>query len=146
VPVRRWSPDRESRRAQNVAGVVATIDEVREAVAESVAGGERALVLGGDCTVGLGTIAALGDPGVVYLDLHADMNVPSSTVDGAGRNVGVPLASALEALTVLLGDPRVAALTVTELNPLHAEAEAATLERFVDGLVGACAGWGGRGG
>ena len=246
LPVRRWSPDRESRRAQNVGGVAATIDEVRDAVAACVADGERALVLGGDCTVGLGTIAALGDPGVVYLDLHADMNVPSSTVDGAldwmgighalgldgcvpeiaercslraeqivllgfdrsqatgwereqvpaqqvkvvdvaalaadparaardalavlpaermtiavhfdidvvdfvdaplsentGRNVGVPLASALEALTVLLGDPRVAALTVTELNPLHAEAETATLERFVDGLAGACAAWGG---
>ncbi len=96
LPVRRWSPDRESRRAQNVAGVAATIDEVRDAVAACVADGERALVLGGDCTVGLGTIAALGDPGVVYLDLHADMNVPSSTVDGALDWMGIGHALGLD--------------------------------------------------
>ena len=45
------------------------------------------LVLGGDCTTGLGSIAGLSaideDAGLVYLDLHADMNVPSSVADGA---------------------------------------------------------------
>jgi arginase len=241
---RRWSPDRSSRRAQNVAEVTATIDEVRTAVAACLADGELPLVLGGDCTVGLGTIAALDKPGLVYLDLHADMNVPSSTPDGAldwmgiahalsldgsvpalaascemqaeqivllgfdptqatewereqvlaqglqvldvaelaadpagaaraalaavppeqgaiavhfdvdvidftdaplsentGRNVGVSLQSAIAALAALLDDPRVAALTVTELNPLHGEADGSTLASFVDGLAAACAQW-----
>ena len=45
------------------------------------------LVLGGDCTTGLGSIAALTDinehAGLIYLDLHADMNVPASVTDGA---------------------------------------------------------------
>lgn len=239
---RRWSPDPASRYAQNVDGVVAAIEEVRTAVAGCAADGQRALVLGGDCTVGLGTIAAFDAPGLVYLDLHADMNVPSSTRDGAldwmglghalslegcvpavaascdlrgdqvallgfdssqatewereqvaaqevgvvevaalaadpagaaraalalvgdrlllvhfdvdvvdftdaplsentGRNVGVPLETALDALGALLGDPRVAALTVTELNPLHGAADGGTLTRFVDGLAEALTGW-----
>lgn len=53
----------------------------------ALADGSVALVLGGDCTTGLGSIAALTaidpDAGVVYLDLHADMNVPASVTDGA---------------------------------------------------------------
>ena len=239
---RRWSPDPASRYAQNVDAVVAAIEEVRTAVASCAADGQRALVLGGDCTVGLGTIAAFDAPGLVYLDLHADMNVPSSTPDGAldwmglghalsldgcvpavaascdlradqvallgfdssqatawereqvaaqevgvvevaalaadpagaaraalalvghgllvvhfdvdvvdftdaplsentGRNVGVPLETALDALAALLGDPRVAALTVTELNPLHGAADGSTLTHFVDALAPALARW-----
>jgi arginase len=239
---RRWSPDRSSPRAQNVEGVISTVEAVRTAVAACVEAGERALVLGGDCTVGLGTVAALSEPGLVYLDLHADMNVPASTRDGAldwmglghalglegcvrelaaccelrtdqvvllgfdvtqatawereqlfarriqvidvtalaadpagaaraalaalpperaaiavhfdvdvvdfvdaplsentGRNVGVPLQAALDALAALLADPRVAAVTVTELNPLHGEADGSTIARFADGLARACA-------
>jgi arginase len=45
------------------------------------------LVLGGDCTVGIGTIAGakanVGDIAVVYFDLHADLNTPASATDGA---------------------------------------------------------------
>jgi arginase len=240
----RWSPDRSSRLAQNLGDVIAMVEAVRGAAAACIEAGERPLVLGGDCTVGLGTIAALDTPGLVYLDLHADMNVPSSTSDGAldwmglghalgldgsvpelaarcklradqvvllgfdatqatawereqvlahavsvvdvaalaadpsgaadaalaaapaareaiavhfdvdvvdfidaplsentGRNVGVPLQAALEALATLLADPRATALTVTELNPLHGEADGSTLTRFVDGLARACARW-----
>ena len=48
---------------------------------------------GGDCTVELGTVAGLRDRvgrlGLVYLDLHADLNVPSSVVDGALDWMGV---------------------------------------------------------
>ncbi len=48
---------------------------------------KRFLVLGGDCTVGVGTVAGLQHRverlGVVYVDRHADLNVPGSTVDGA---------------------------------------------------------------
>ncbi len=44
-------------------------------------------MLGGDCTVGVGTVAGLCDRtdrlGLVYVDRHADLNVPDSTVDGA---------------------------------------------------------------
>ena len=47
---------------------------------------ELPLVLGGDCTVGIGTVAgAVGAGhrvGLVYLDRHADLNTPESVPDG----------------------------------------------------------------
>jgi arginase len=45
------------------------------------------LVLGGDCTVGIATMAgirrALGPVALAYFDLHSDLNIPESMSDGA---------------------------------------------------------------
>ena len=50
-------------------------------------------MLGGDCTVGVGTVAgavaAGADPRLVYLDLHPDLNTPGSVPDGALDWMGV---------------------------------------------------------
>jgi arginase len=87
LPTFRWRVDRQSPRARNPAAVVAAIEGVRDEATAALAEGATVLVLGGDCTIGLGSIAALialdENPGLVYLDLHADMNVPSSVADGA---------------------------------------------------------------
>jgi arginase len=246
----RWQPDREHPRAQNVAALVRTAVEVREAVREAIGRGELALVLGGDCTVGVGTVAGAvatgAQPGVVYLDMHADLNTPASVADGAldwmgvahllavpnttpellavgpvtpllqpsqiavvgyedsqatpweretiarlgvrtvpaaelranpsaagtaalamlaqhdrillhldidvvdfvdaplsentGRNVGVPLAAALDTAAAVVAGGRVSAVTLTELNPAHAAADQGAMERLVDGLVAVIAG------
>ena len=44
-------------------------------------------MLGGDCTIGIGTVAAHVGAGrrvgLVYLDTHADLNVPESVTEGA---------------------------------------------------------------
>jgi arginase len=57
------------------------------------AGGSNVLVLGGDCTVELGTVAgasrATPDVGLVYIDYDTDMNTPSSVDDGALDWMGV---------------------------------------------------------
>jgi arginase len=248
LPEFGWRPDRERRRAQHAVRVADAAGHVRDEVADKLASGRRVLVLGGDCTVGVGTVAgsrlAGGQTGLVYLDMHADLNVPSSVVDGAldwmgmahmlgvegclseladlaspfvpmlepsqvvvlghehgqatdwelsviaerpvavvaaealradpaaaaqralaqladatrvvvhldvdvvdfvdaplsentGRNVGVPLAAVAAALPVLMADRRTAALTVTELNPVHAAADPGCLGRLVDALVAA---------
>ncbi|HKR98305.1 MAG TPA: arginase family protein, partial [Candidatus Dormibacteraeota bacterium] len=80
----RWRPDPSEPYAQNLDAVVAaarsTADRVRIAAAE----GRRVLVLGGDCTVGVGTLAGLpAGTGLLYFDMHPDLNVPSSVPDGA---------------------------------------------------------------
>jgi arginase len=250
LPEFGWRPDREQPRAQHAERVAETAGHVRDAVAGRLAAGCRVLVLGGDCTVGVGTAAgsrlAGGRTGLVYVDMHADLNVPPSVVDGAldwmgmahmlgiegclpelrdlaspfvpmldpsqvvvlgneqgqatewelsviaersiaivtagelrsnpaaaarsalgavadatrvivhldvdvvdfvdaplsentGRNVGVPLAAVAAALPELMADPRTSALTVTELNPVHAAADPGCLERLVDALVAAIA-------
>lgn len=76
-PVRRFRPDRERRFAQNLPQVVEVVRETAERVRSA---GGRVLVLGGDCTVGLGTVAGQpGGVGLVYFDMHADLNVPGVT-------------------------------------------------------------------
>jgi arginase len=247
LPVQRWTPDPGSPRARNIERVVSNIAGVVAAVRSVLAGGDLALVLGGDCTTGLGTIDALSDgraePGVIYLDLHADMNVPDSVTDGAldwmglghaldlpgsvpavsaacslspgqvvllgfadehatdferqhvaelglavitkaqlvvdpaaaaqralasvgdrgsiavhfdvdlidfndaplsehtGANQGVSFAQALAALSALITDPRVLALTVTEVNPLHGAGDGSTIARLATALADAGARW-----
>jgi arginase len=67
----------------------ATADRVATALAE----GSVTLVLGGDCTVGLGTVAGglrgTESIGLVYIDLDTDLNTPESTEDGALDWMGV---------------------------------------------------------
>ena len=88
--LRRWFPDRQHPFAQHV-------DVVRDVALETamrVTGADGfALVLGGDCTIELGTVAGLqarlgGKIGVLYFDLHADMNTPSTVRWGALDSMG----------------------------------------------------------
>jgi arginase len=104
----RWRPDPERPRAANAAAVADRVRQVAERVA-AVPAGERALVLGGDCTVGIGTVAGLGRrgaaPGLVYFDRHADLNVPASTIDGCLDWMGVAHMLGIEgAVEELAGD------------------------------------------
>jgi arginase len=100
LPRFRWRPDRADPAAQNLDQVVTTAQRVRDAVAAAIDRDEFALVLGGDCTVGVGTVAgsvrAGGETGVVYLDMHADLNVPTSVPDGALDWMGVAHMLAVE--------------------------------------------------
>ena len=83
-----WRPDRTNRRAQNLGAVVEQVRTTSTRVAAGLAVPDRiALVLGGDCTIGIGTVAgarsAVGDVGLLYFDLHSDLNTPASVSDGA---------------------------------------------------------------
>ena len=246
----RWRPDRDNPRAQNAAMVVEIVRDTARRVSEAVAAGERTLVLGGDCTVGIGTVAGhvgAGERvGLLYFDSHADLNVPESVREGAldwmgmahmlgeegavprlvqagpraplldpdqvvlfgwgpeqatpferealdrhglfivpvdavaaepeaaaaraldsleprcdhllvhfdvdvidftdvplsentGRNEGLAYAHAMRALPVLLASPKLAGLTITELNPDHAAAVPGSLERLATAIGAALA-------
>lgn len=82
-----WKPDRSRRRAQNLGEVVLSVDELAQACAAHLGGDERLLVLGGNCTIALGTCAGLrhagAEPGLVYVDRHFDLSTPDSTAEGA---------------------------------------------------------------
>jgi arginase len=101
----RWRPDPESPRAANAAAVAERARQVAERVA-AVPAGDRVLVLGGDCTVGVGTVAGLtrrgARPGLVYFDRHADLNVPESTIDGTLDWMGVAHMLDVEGCTAAL--------------------------------------------
>ena len=95
----RWRPDREEPRAQNAAMVAAIARETAERIGAFLSDSERkaptpvTLVLGGDCTVGVGTVAGQLDGGsevgLLYFDTHADLNVPDSVSEGALDWMGV---------------------------------------------------------
>ncbi|HET6998230.1 MAG TPA: arginase family protein [Solirubrobacterales bacterium] len=93
IPRWRWRPDRESPRAMHAAAVAAGIRAVATEVAAAAAAGQTPLVLGGDCTVEVGTVAGMRSTldrlRLVYLDAHPDLNVPGAVVDGAFDWMGV---------------------------------------------------------
>jgi arginase len=96
-PVRRWFPDTDRPLAQHVDAVTEVALETARRVS---AAGEFALVLGGDCTIELGTVAGLqqrgGRVGLIYFDLHADMNVPDRVRWGALDAMGTAHALGIE--------------------------------------------------
>lgn len=96
----RWRPDPGDPYAQNLDAVVRAVEETARRVEHVVSAGQSPLVLGGDCTVGLGTIAgslSAGDRlGVVYFDLHPDLNVPTSARPGALDWMGMAHALGVE--------------------------------------------------
>jgi arginase len=70
------------------AGAVARVAlDVAERVAAANADGRLALVLGGDCAVGIGTYLGVrrghGEPWLLYHDPHPDLNTPQDNTSGA---------------------------------------------------------------
>ena len=93
VPGFRWRIDRENPRAMNADAAADVARAVADQVAEALAEGSAILVLGGDCTVELGTVAGATretpETGLVYIDYDTDMNTPLSVEDGALDWMGV---------------------------------------------------------
>ena len=114
--------------------IKATCAEVASRVRQAVGEGYLPLVLGGDHSIALGTLAGLrrdGPGGVLWVDAHGDLNTPETSLTG---NVhGMVLAAALglggkafehESWTLPAADPaRVALVGVRSLD----EAERAVL-------------------
>jgi arginase len=93
LTVRRWSPDKKNPLAQHWEAVTACVQETDAHLSEAVSRQQILLVIGGNCTVEIGVVAAnlrkCDNLGLVYMDLHADMNTPASTADGALDWMGV---------------------------------------------------------
>jgi arginase len=112
LPLQIWRPDRFNLRAQNVGQVTESIHELIERLIPPLARGDLLLVLGGNCTVALGVVAALSrvssDPvAVLYVDRNYDINTPQSTTDGAldwmGMAHALSLPGSLDVLVDVLG-------------------------------------------
>jgi arginase len=103
----------------NLEAVRHACDLVASHVATAIAAQEDVLVLGGDCTVELGTIAGANAAGarigLVYMDFDADLNAPD-TSDGALDWTGVA-----HLLDIPGSDPSLAKLGPTRpmLAPRH---------------------------
>jgi arginase len=112
LPVQIWRPDRRNPRAQNAGQVTESIRELIERLTPLLRRGDTLLVLGGNCTVVLGVVAAMSrvsaDPvGLLYMDRNYDINTPESTTDGAidwmGMAHALALPGSLDGLVDVLG-------------------------------------------
>jgi arginase len=100
LPHQAWRPDRDHPLAQNAGQATESVQQLAGRLHPLLARGDIALVLGGNCTIALGVVAALqlldaGAPGLLYVDRHYDMNTPRSTTDGALDWMGLAHALAL---------------------------------------------------
>jgi arginase len=97
VPVRE-SLESGDPSAKYLTVIQRICDDLAKVVEESVRAGGTAIVLGGDHSAAMGTLAGLtraygSPPGLVWIDAHADINDPQSSPSG---NVhGMPLSFAL---------------------------------------------------
>lgn len=92
VPSFRWRPDLQRPKAMNAGAAARTAHAVADLVDQALDQPGKLLVLGGDCTVELGTVAGVqrrqGSVGLLYIDLDVDLNIPD-TSDGALDWTGV---------------------------------------------------------
>ena len=86
LPQVTFSPDRNNPRAQNLPLVLDVLGQVSKAVEAAVAKRAWPLVIGGDCTITIGVIAALTkhveNLGMAYVDGDVDLNTPETTSSG----------------------------------------------------------------
>lgn len=79
-------PDVANPKRQNMGLVRTVAAQVAERVARAAEGGARPIVLGGDCTVGLGVCAGMVTRfprlGLIYFDGDIDLNTPEDTPSG----------------------------------------------------------------
>jgi arginase len=81
-----FQPDDEHPRARNIAPLVTVLNDLRPRVEVAVKSGALPLIIGGDCSIVLATVAGsrryYRHVGVIYVDRHAEMNVPATTPSG----------------------------------------------------------------
>ncbi len=132
LPVRRWRPDKRNPLAQHWEAVMACVQETEAHLSEAVSHSHIPVVIGGNCTVELGVVAAnlrKGESlGLIYLDLHADMNTPASTTDGALDWMGVAHLLGLDgAIPQLAGcGPRYPLLSPAQVHLVGFDPDSAT--------------------
>ncbi|MFG2038772.1 arginase family protein [Dactylosporangium sp. NPDC048998] len=117
-------------------------DRVADRVAAEVTAGGRPVVVSGDCTVSLGTVAGLQragvEPGVVWLDAHGDVQTLETTTSGyiGGMPLRILVGYRPELIAERLGlrpvpEERAVLVDARDLDPAEAEYLAvARLQRY----------------
>ena len=85
-PVQLYKPDEESPRARNLTRVLASLESLKPRVELAVKSAALPLILAGDCTVALATVAGarryFRKVSMIYMDRDADLNTPATTATG----------------------------------------------------------------
>jgi arginase len=85
-PVQLYKPDEESPRARNLTRVLASLESLKPRVELAVKSAALPLILAGDCTIALATVAGarryFRKVSMIYMDRDADLNTPATTATG----------------------------------------------------------------
>jgi arginase len=85
-PVQLFQIDEESPRARNVARVIQALEALKPRVEQAVKSGALPLILSGDCSIALATIAGarryFRHVSMIYVDRDADLNIPATSPSG----------------------------------------------------------------
>jgi arginase len=85
-PPQLFQVDEESPRARNVPRVIAALEALKPRVEQAVKSGALPVILSGDCSIALATIAGarryFRHVSMIYMDRDADLNVPATSPSG----------------------------------------------------------------
>ena len=85
-PTQLYQPDEQSPRARNLPRVLAAIEALKPRVEQAVKSTALPLILAGDCSVALATVAGVRryfrNVGIIFMDRDADLNTPATTTTG----------------------------------------------------------------
>src|SRR6202166_638200 len=85
-PTQIYKPDNESPRARNLPGVISVLEALKPRVEQAVKSGALPLIVSGDCSVALATVAGarryFRKVSMIYMDRDADLNTPATTATG----------------------------------------------------------------
>ena len=85
-PARHFEPDEESPRARNLPRILAAVETLKPRVELAVKSAALPIILGGDCSIALATVAGVRryfrHVSMIYMDRDADLNTPATTTSG----------------------------------------------------------------
>jgi arginase len=130
-----FQPDEENPRARNLRNVVRATESLGPLVERAIKTGGLPLVLGGDCTIALATIAGLRRiyrraVSLFYIDRDPDLNVPATSPSGfldgmtvahiAGRGAA-ELMRSQQLEMPLVREPEIVLFGIARLDPAEQE-------------------------
>jgi arginase len=142
-PPQLYKSDDESPRARNVPRIVAALEALKPRIEQAVKSGALPLILSGDCSVALATVAGsrryFRNVSLIYMDADADLNTPATTPSGCADGMVVSHLTGRGAAELvrfwgeppLVREPDLALFGVTRLDPPEEQwLERSTLRRF----------------
>jgi len=132
-PPQLYQPDEERPRARNLPRILAAIEALKPRVEQAVKSGALPLILSGDCSVALATVAGVRryfrNVSMIYMDRDADLNTPATTTSGCVDGMAVSHLTGRGAAELvrfwgeppLVREPDVALFGVDRLDPPEEE-------------------------
>jgi arginase len=143
-PVQLYKPDEESPRARNLTRVLASLEALKPRVEQAVKSAALPLILAGDCSVALATVAGarryFRKVSMIYMDRDADLNTPATTATGCVDGMVVSHLAGRGAAELvrfwgeppLVREPDLALFGVARLDPPEEQLlTTATLRRYL---------------